>query len=495
MKKITAILTLFIFAIPFSWSSENTCQIVDIKGKILHKNSCQHNESLMNFNKDFPSNGIYFLRNKNHSQKIKVKDNKTDILESFNSDSRSNVENFKAMKKEASLSNNYYLRTNFFAINGIGYNSRRAAEQNFASLFSYVRKNVSQQFPQDTISTKLIFNKTSFNIYTDVIQSILLKAEELEIRGKILADIGYLLFLPSSYIIDKLLNWMTDGEYETKVKEFTEYRDNIIMETIPIIGENTATKSKLRNALAESANNKSRAIVLGHSQGGMYTYEAFNSFPDLDKSHFYSLNIAVPTDKNPNWFLGNDNDWILNTFRIPLINDIPEGEPNSSDDGRDFGGESGHYHEWLKSYYNPHLASYSKINAAIENAFSTVPYWEKIFNTVTYQLLWYYSAAESTIDIAKADGSWVTLGTYGGYDVIDPSTKTVSNILLQDGYPVLRVQSYYDYRWWGPRLSTDYYSPFTIKSIDGNVLTYLASDAYSVGTNDDASFTLTLVIQ
>ena len=268
------------------------------------------------------------------------------------------------------------------------------------------------------------------------------------------------------------------------------------METIPIIGENTATKSKLRNALAESANNKSRAIVLGHSQGGMYTYEAFNSFPDLDKSHFYSLNIAVPTDKNPNWFLGNEKDWVLNTFRIPLINDIPEGEPNSSDDGCDFGGESGHYHEWLKSYYNPHLLSYAKINDAITNAFRTVPYWEKIFNTVTYQLLWYYSAAESTIDIAKADGSWVTLGTYVGYDIIDPSTKTISNIMIQDGYPVLRVKSKLWDTWWGPYTSTDYdYTPFKIETIDGNTLTYLMSDAWSVSSYDDAKFKLTLVIQ
>ena len=503
MKNISITAILFVFMISYSWSHENTCQIIDMKGSIVYNGICQYSEKEINVNKNLSVNGIFILRgiNQKASQLIQIKNNNIQILGTTdlypilkNAGQTRNIAP-KTLKKDGVMPNEYYLRTNFFAINGIGYDNRRDADKNFAALFSYVENKVSEQFPQDTISTELIFNKTSFNIYTDVIQSILLKAEELEIRGKILADIGYLLFLPSSYIIDKLLNWMTDGEYETKVKEFTEYRDNIIMETIPIIGENTATKSKLRNALAESANNKSRAIVLGHSQGGMYTYEAFNSFPDLDKSHFYSLNIAVPTDKNPNWFLGNEKDWVLNTFRIPLINPIPEGEPNSSDDGRDFGGESGHYHEWLKSYYNPHLASYSKINAAIENAFSTVPYWEKIFNTVTYQLLWYYSAAESTIDIAKADGSWVTLGTYGGYDVIDPSTKTVSNILLQDGYPVLRVQSYYDYRWWGPSLSTDYYSPFTIKSIDGNVLTYLASDAYSVGTNDDASFTLTLVIQ
>ena len=493
MKNLLTIIIFFNFFVSHSWSYENTCQIIDLKGSIIYNGTCQYPENEIIVNTNLSFNGTFILKNVHQGTQrlIQIKNNKIHLLSAKKSDSLSHANNAhqntnfipKVLKKDGNISNEYYLKTNFFAINGIGYKYRRDAYKNFGTLFSYIENEISQQFPQDTISTELIFNKTSFNIYTDVIQSILLKAEELEIRGKILADIGYLLFLPSSYIIDKLLNWMTDGEYETKVKEFTEYRDNIIMETIPIIGENTATKSKLRNALAESANNKSRAIVLGHSQGGMYTYEAFNSFPDLDKSHFYSLNIAVPTDKNPNWFLGNEKDWVLNTFRIPLINDIPEGEPNSSDDGCDFGGESGHYHEWLKSYYNPHLLSYAKINDAITNAFRTVPYWEKIFNTVTYQLLWYYSAAESTIDIAKADGSWVTLGTYVGYDIIDPSTKTISNIMIQDGYPVLRVKSKLWDTWWGPYTSTDYdYTPFKIETIDGNTLTYLMSDAWSVSS-------------
>ncbi len=506
MKNLLTIIIFFNFFVSHSWSYENTCQIIDLKGSIIYNGTCQYPENEIIVNTNLSFNGTFILKNVHQGTQrlIQIKNNKIHLLSAKKSDSLSHANNAhqntnfipKVLKKDGNISNEYYLKTNFFAINGIGYKYRRDAYKNFGTLFSYIENEISQQFPQDTISTELIFNKTSFNIYTDVIQSILLKAEELEIRGKILADIGYLLFLPSSYIIDKLLNWMTDGEYETKVKEFTEYRDNIIMETIPIIGENTATKSKLRNALAESANNKSRAIVLGHSQGGMYTYEAFNSFPDLDKSHFYSLNIAVPTDKNPNWFLGNEKDWVLNTFRIPLINDIPEGEPNSSDDGCDFGGESGHYHEWLKSYYNPHLLSYAKINDAITNAFRTVPYWEKIFNTVTYQLLWYYSAAESTIDIAKADGSWVTLGTYVGYDIIDPSTKTISNIMIQDGYPVLRVKSKLWDTWWGPYTSTDYdYTPFKIETIDGNTLTYLMSDAWSVSSYDDAKFKLTLVIQ
>ena len=117
----------------------------------------------------------------------------------------------------------------------------------------------------------MIFNKTSYSIYTDLIQSVLLKAEELEIKEKFLFDIGSLLFLPSRHIVDKLLNWATDGEYENKVKEFTEYRDELIMRTVPIIGSNMETELKLKTVLEESVNNKARALVLGHSQGGMYT--------------------------------------------------------------------------------------------------------------------------------------------------------------------------------------------------------------------------------
>ena len=86
------------------------------------------------------------------------------------------------MKKEAPLSDDYYLRTNFFAINGIGHSSFLKAQHNFISLFSYVKNDIQSRFPQDTISTELVFNKTSYDIYTDLVQSVLLKAEELEIK-------------------------------------------------------------------------------------------------------------------------------------------------------------------------------------------------------------------------------------------------------------------------------------------------------------------------
>lgn len=498
MNKIITILFLFVFMVPYSWSLENMCHIVDVKGKILYNSPCKKIENLKKGRENLPSNGIFFLKNAKHSQKVRIKDNEIAYLSTLNFDSVSIVKNrtsfVKSLKKEAPLSDDYYLRTNFFAINGIGHSSFLKAQHNFISLFSYVKNDIQSRFPQDTISTELVFNKTSYDIYTDLVQSVLLKAEELEIKEKFLLDIGSLLFLPSRYIVDKLLNWATEGEYENKVKEFTEYRDELIMRTVPIIGSNMETELKLKTALEESVNNKARALVLGHSQGGMYTYKAFNSFPSDTRTHFYSLNIAVPTDKNPDWFLGNDCDWVLNTFRIPLINDIPEGEPNSSDDGSDFSGESGHYHEWLKSYYNPHLASYVKINAAIENAFRTVPYWEKEKKTAMYQLVWYNGAAQTTIEIAKADGSFVTLGTYHGYNVTDPTVKTVPNVLLQDGVPVLRVRSYHHESWWGPYLSTD---PgfFEIISNDDGSLTYLMSDAWSPYSYDDAEFSITLMVE
>ena len=45
--------------------------------------------------------------------------------------------NSGALKKESSQSDEYYLRTNFFAINGIGYDFRQSAWENFDSLFLF----------------------------------------------------------------------------------------------------------------------------------------------------------------------------------------------------------------------------------------------------------------------------------------------------------------------------------------------------------------------
>ena len=80
----------------------------------------------------------------------------------------------KVLKKESLISDEFYLRTNFYAINGIGYEDRSSADDNFATLFAYVENELSQKFPEDTITTELVFNKTSQDIYTVFIQSVYL---------------------------------------------------------------------------------------------------------------------------------------------------------------------------------------------------------------------------------------------------------------------------------------------------------------------------------
>jgi hypothetical protein len=188
----------------------------------------------------------------------------------------------------------------------------------------------------------------------------------------------------------------------------------------------------------------------------------------------------------------NDNDWIVNAARL-LLDGIPAGESNGPVDGGECKNDNFTHHAWQKSYYNPCLISYAKINAAIEDAFRTVPYWEKR-KSARYHLVWYNGAAETTIEIAKADGSFETLGTYQGYDVTDPTVMNVPNVLLLDGVPLLRVTSYHRGSWWGPYLSNE---PgfFKIISNDDGSLTYLMSDAWSQGSYDDAEFSITIVVE
>ena len=488
-----------------------------MKGTVVYYGRCSFTEHIVNTIEEIPLNGVYILKdlNQKRSQKVRVKNNKIYVLKSSKSDSLLATENSnlrtafasKVLKKEGFLLDDYYFRTNFFAINGIGYDSRNRANDNFKSLFSYIENDVSNRFPEDTISTGLIFNKTSGSLLKDGIQTLLLKREELIIKIKQMMDenavfpkLGYWLKLPSQYIMDELLPWVIGEENERMIKEmieeFVEARNQYLMELqlkLPIVGENIVTESSIKNALIASANNKSRAIVLGHSQGGLYTYKVFNTFSDSISEHFYSLNVAVPTDLNPNWYFINEKDFVVNTMRY-VFPTIPPGETNHRDDGKDFGGESGHYHAWKESYYDPHLLSYGKINGAIEYAFETVPYWKKEWKNARYQLVWYNGAAQTTVEIAKADGSFVTLGTYHGYDVTDPTIKTIPNILLQDGVPVLRVKSYHRNSWWGPYLSTD---PgfFKIISNDDGSLTYLMSDAWSRYSFDDAEFRITLMVE
>ena len=491
MKNILKIFAFF--SVLFSWSYGDNCQIINLKGAVVYNGECNQNGNELLTNQNISSDGIYLLKTANHKfpQRVQIKNNRVLLLKSVGSDSAFIQTNTisKILKREVSPSESYYLNTNFFAINGIGYKLRNDADKNFETLFSYVENDVQSLFPEDTIHTELVFNVTSEDIYTDVIQSLLLKAEELGLVGEYGVYLGYSFLLSAASLVAE--NLFEDSELAKKIIELAEYKDEIWEK---IILSNYDTKLSLESVLTNSVQNKARAFVLGHSQGGMYTYKAFNSFPDSIQEHFYSLNVAVPTDKNPNWYLVNDNDKIINKLRIPFVNNIPDGESNSSIDGSDYGGESGHYHAWLDSYYNPKLKSYAKINNAIINAFRTVPYWEKEKKNAMYQLVWYNGAAQTTIEIAKADGSFVTLGTYHGYNVTDPTIKTVPNVLLQDGVPVLRVMSYHHESWWGPYLSTD---PgfFEIISNDDGSLTYLMSDAWSPYSYDDAEFSITLFVE
>ncbi len=498
MKELLTTIIFFVFMVSFSWGDDELCQIVDINGSVVYTGVCRYSGRDINTNGKISLNGVYVLKSTRSraSHLIRVNDNEIKNIKTIGSDSLSIMKNrsvnanftSKVLKKESLISDEFYLRTNFYAINGIGYEDRSSADDNFATLFAYVENELSQKFPEDTITTELVFNKTSQDIYTDFIQSVYLKAKELKIDNAVV-NLGYTIFLSSASFIAEVLS--LDNEYAQKLIELEKYKDEL---WVNVVVSNTETELALISALSNSVQNKSTAIVLGHSQGGMYTYSAFNSFPDSARVHFYSLNIAVPTDKNPNWFLGNEKDWVLEKFRLSFINDIPNGESNSCDNGCNFGGENEHYHAWLESYYNPHLASYAKINAAIENAFKTVPYWEKEKKNAMYQLVWYNGAAQTTIEIAKADGSFVTLGTYHGYNVTDPTIKTIPNVLLQDGVPVLRVMSYHHESWWGPYLSTD---PgfFEIISNDDGSLTYLMSDAWSPYSYDDAEFSITLMVE
>ena len=150
MNKIITILVFFVFMVPYSWSLENMCHIVNVKGKNLYNGSCENIENLGKASESIPSNGIFFLKNAKHSQKVRIKDNEIAYLSSLNLDSASSVKNrtsfVKSLKKEVALSDDYYLRTNFFAINGIGHSSFLKAQHNFMSLFSYVKSEMRSRF-------------------------------------------------------------------------------------------------------------------------------------------------------------------------------------------------------------------------------------------------------------------------------------------------------------------------------------------------------------
>jgi hypothetical protein len=275
---------------------------MDLKGSVVYNGCCQYSGNTVITNKALSLNGVFFLDDKKNgiSKKISIQGNKINMLSSLEQDSSSVVENatvkkfsnLGVLKKESSQSDEYYLRTNFFAINGIGYDFRQSAWENFDSLFLYVKGYIQQQFPQDTISVGVMFNKSSLNKFTDFIQSIYNMMTESDLTT---LGLGFLVY--TSYV--ELVNDFI-SEYNPIVEEIIQRRDELWSEYI--VQPNDATLLDVEAALNGSVENKARAIVLGHSQGGMYTYNAFNYFPDSVRTHFYSLNVAVPTANNPNWY-------------------------------------------------------------------------------------------------------------------------------------------------------------------------------------------------
>ena len=493
MKKIVVCFATLVFSLCYAGTEKNTCQIVNLKGSVVYDGNCQNIGDNVKKTKALP-NGFFLLKNAKSKtiQKIRVKEKEISVVGFYGLDSVLNdhgansykKSDFKALKKERSLSDDYYLKTKLLAINGIGYESRTAATANFESLFSYYHNTFEEKFPDDTLYSGIVFNRTSYNKFTDLIQSIY---NLIEIGGPDLSalGIGVLLYISYHDLITRFAS-----QFSPVLEEFIRYRDELWNE---ILESNEKTDAALKSELANCADNKMRALVLGHSQGGMYTYNALIAFPDSIHQHFYSLNVAAPTTKNLHWYLINDDDMIVNAARM-LLGGIPPGVPNGPINGEDCECDNFTHHAWGESYYKSCLRSYAKINEAIENAFRIVPYWEKEKATATYQLVWYNGAAKTTIEIAKEDGSFVKLGTYQGYFVSDPAKKTVRSVLLQDGVPVLRVTSYHHESWWGPYLSTD---PgfFEITSNDDGSLTYLMSDAWSPYSYDDAEFRITLMLK
>lgn len=103
--------------------------------------------------------------------------------------------------------------------------------------------------------------------------------------GSDLATLGLVFLVYTSYV--ELVNDFI-SEYNPIVEEIIQRRDELWSEYI--VQPNDATLLDIEAALNGSVENKARTIVLGHSQGGMYTYKAFNSFSDSVRVHFYSSN-------------------------------------------------------------------------------------------------------------------------------------------------------------------------------------------------------------
>ncbi|MEE1067163.1 MAG: hypothetical protein UH678_01545 [Fibrobacteraceae bacterium] len=137
MKNILKIFAFF--SVLFSWSYGDNCQIINLKGSVVYNGECNQDGNELLINQNISSDGIYLLKSANHKfpQRVQIKNNRALLLKSVGSDSAFIQTNTipKILKREVSPSESYYLNTNFFAINGIGYKIRDDAWNNFKTLF------------------------------------------------------------------------------------------------------------------------------------------------------------------------------------------------------------------------------------------------------------------------------------------------------------------------------------------------------------------------
>ena len=137
MKNILKIFAFF--SVLFTWSYGDNCQIINLKGSVVYNGECNQNGNELLINQNISSDGIYLLKSNNYKypQRIQIRNNKALLLKSVGSDSAFIQTNTipKILKREVSPSEFYYLNTNFFAINGIGYKLRNDADKNFETLF------------------------------------------------------------------------------------------------------------------------------------------------------------------------------------------------------------------------------------------------------------------------------------------------------------------------------------------------------------------------
>ena len=134
------ILKVFVcFSVLFTWSYGDNCQIINLKGSVVYNSESNQDLNKLLINHNISSDGIYLLKSANHKfpQRVQIKNNRALLLKSVGSDSAFIQTNTipKILKREVSPSESYYLNTNFFAINGIGYKLRKDAWNNFKTLF------------------------------------------------------------------------------------------------------------------------------------------------------------------------------------------------------------------------------------------------------------------------------------------------------------------------------------------------------------------------